>query len=121
MFHHYSRLHNQNDNVSAVDCVWNTWEDWPACPSGCPVGGGLQEKTRTRSKAVAAACNGIDCAGPDFEKEHCSREEELLEMLQVCKKEEDDLADAITECKVAKKTTTTPSTTTTTINYQEGD
>merc|ERR1719334_690203 len=40
------------DVCCPVDCVWNTWEDWPACPSGCPIGGGLQKKTRTRSRQL---------------------------------------------------------------------
>ena len=69
-----------NLNISAVDCVWGEWEAWPDCPSGCPVGGGLQEKTRTRVKAVVASCNGTECVGHEFEKKHCSREEEVLEM-----------------------------------------
>ena len=53
---------------------------WPVCPAGCPVGGGLHEKTRTRTKDAVASCNGTECEGHEFEKRHCSREEEVLEM-----------------------------------------
>jgi len=62
------------DICCPVDCVWGQWEEWAACPSGCPP----QEKIRIRSKAVLVACNGNDCLGDDFEEKSCSREEELL-------------------------------------------
>jgi len=87
-----------------VDCIWGEWEDWPACPSGCPVGGGLQEKTRTRIIVVEASCNGTECAGNDFETEHCSREDEvlilhaeLLDLYETVVQERDQLTDDVEE------------------------
>ena len=85
-------------HISAVDCVWNTWEDWPACPSGCPTGGGLQKKTRTRSKAIEAECNGQECDGLDYEKKHCSREQEIVELLQACNQEVSDTSKDLIAC-----------------------
>ena len=82
-----------------MNCEWNNWEAWPACPSGCPVGGGLQEKTRTRTKAVEAYCNGKECEGPDFEKEPCSREQEVLEDLNRCHQEVEGLSKKLEECQ----------------------
>jgi len=82
-----------------VDCVWSEWEAWPACPSGCPVGGGLQEKTRTRTIRTPASCNGIKCDGVDFEKEDCSREEEVLKILETIKFEKIQLSSELDSCK----------------------
>jgi len=88
-----------NEDVCCpVDCKWNDWEEWPACPSGCPVGGGLQQKTRTRSKAIEAACNGIECDGEDFEKKTCSREQEVMELLQACNQDVNGLTEDLYEC-----------------------
>merc|ERR1712029_343033 len=67
-----------NDVCCPVDCVWGAWQAWPACPSGCPVGGGLQEKFRQRTKSINASCSGKECEGEPFEKDSCSREEECL-------------------------------------------
>jgi len=76
-----------NQNVCCpVDCVWSAWEEWPSCPSGCPVGGGIHHKIRTRTKAIKAMCNGQECDGLDFEKRECSREQELLQLLNKCTK-----------------------------------
>jgi len=89
-----------NEDVCCpVDCVWNEWEAWPACPSGCPVGGGLQEKTRTRTIHRNATCNGIKCEGVDFEKEDCSREEEVLKILETIKFDKNQLASELESCK----------------------
>lgn len=60
------------DICCPVNCVWNPWGDWNPCPSGCN-----QKKIRTRTKAVEAECDGIDCAGMDYHEESCSREREL--------------------------------------------
>merc|ERR1712029_1135194 len=76
-----------NDVCCPVDCDWGAWEAWSACPSGCPLGGGLQNKTRTRTKSVEAFCNGNDCQGEVFEKEPCSREEEVVKEHSVVLKE----------------------------------
>jgi len=85
-----------NDVCCPVDCVWGAWEAWPACPSGWPEGGGLQEKMRLRTKSVETSCNGSDCDGEDFEKETCIREEELLkehdEVVKQFQLEKDQLA-----------------------------
>jgi len=60
------------DVCCPVNCIWSLWGEWNACPSGCD-----QHTTRTRTKAVVAECEGIDCAGMDYEEKSCSREREL--------------------------------------------
>lgn len=87
------------DVCCPVDCVWGEWEEWPACPSGCPIGGGLQQKTRTRKWSIEASCNGIKCEGVDFEKEDCSREEEVLKILETIKYEKTQLGSELEQCK----------------------
>jgi len=85
-----------NDVCCPVDCVWGAWEAWPACPSGCPLGGGLQNKTRTRSKTIEALCNGNECQGEDFEKQPCSREEEVVKDNNLVLRERD-------QCRLQKQ------------------
>jgi len=88
-----------NEDVCCpVDCKWNDWEEWPTCPSGCPVGGGLQKKTRTRSKAIEAQCNGRECDGPDFEKKDCSREIEIELDIEVCKEKKSEVSEDLIAC-----------------------
>jgi len=81
------------DVCCPVNCVWSSWDDWPACPSGCPP----QKKIRTRRKEVLAECNGRDCVGEDFEEKSCSKERELEDRiivlegeLQECSANSDD-------------------------------
>jgi len=62
-----------NEDVCCpINCVWSTWDEWNACPSGCN-----QKTIRTRSKDVVAECSGIECQGEDYEEMQCSREREL--------------------------------------------
>jgi len=76
------------DVCCPVNCVWNLWEEWNACPSGCD-----QHTTRTRTKAVVAVCNGTDCIGEDFEEKSCFRERELEDKIAVLKQQIDQCQD----------------------------
>merc|ERR1712029_1332178 len=94
-----------------VDCVWGIWEPWPDCPSGCPLEGGQHEKIRTRDRKVEASCNGELCRGKDYEKQPCSREEEVLDMLGTClsgkvhlAKEMNEMTEDLKKCKDSAST-----------------
>jgi len=94
-----------------VDCVWGIWEPWPDCPSGCPLEGGQHEKIRTRDRKVEASCNGELCKGKDYEKQPCSREEEVLDMLGTClsgkvhlAKEKNEMTEDLKKCKDSAST-----------------
>jgi len=94
-----------------VDCVWGIWEPWPDCPSGCPLEGGQHEKIRTRDRKVEASCNGELCRGKDYEKQPCSREEEVLDMLGTClsgkvhlAKEKNEMTEDLKKCKDSAST-----------------
>jgi len=80
------------DVCCPVNCVWNLWEEWNACPSGCD-----QHTTRTRTKAVVAVCNGTDCIGEDFEQKSCFRERELEDKIAVLKQQIDQCQDNTSE------------------------
>jgi len=76
------------DVCCPVNCIWSLWGEWNACPSGCD-----QHTTRTRTKAVVAECEGIDCAGMDYEEKSCSRERELEDKIT-------ELKQKIGQCQV---------------------
>jgi len=78
------------DVCCPVNCVWNLWEEWNACPSGCD-----QHTTRTRTKAVVAVCNGTDCIGEDFEQKSCFRERELEDEIAVLKQQIDQCQERV--------------------------
>jgi len=85
-----------NDDVCCpVNCVWNLWEEWNACPSGCD-----QHTTRTRTKAVVAICNGTDCTGEDFQEKSCSRERELEDEIAVLQQQIDQCQGTVVTCKL---------------------
>eukprot|EP00441_Pelagodinium_beii_P048005 CAMPEP_0197624826 /NCGR_PEP_ID=MMETSP1338-20131121/4350_1 /TAXON_ID=43686 ORGANISM="Pelagodinium beii, Strain RCC1491" /NCGR_SAMPLE_ID=MMETSP1338 /ASSEMBLY_ACC=CAM_ASM_000754 /LENGTH=1716 /DNA_ID=CAMNT_0043195061 /DNA_START=154 /DNA_END=5304 /DNA_ORIENTATION=+ len=53
-----------------VNCEWDEWRDWEACPVTCD--GAVRAKTRT--KRVQERSGGIPCAGNSTEKEYCNPE-----------------------------------------------
>jgi len=87
-----------NDNVCCpVNCVWSSWGEWNACPSGC-----YQRTTRTRTKDSEAKCGGIDCSGMDYMKKPCSREIELEEKITILE-ERINQCQGLDECVKVKR------------------
>jgi len=87
-----------HDHCCPVDCVWAAWEEWENCPSGCPAPGKIQERTRTRKRRTVKYCDGKECEGEDFEKEACTREEEVVKLLQQCKFKKSQLENYLNGC-----------------------
>ena len=52
----------------AVDCTWEQWGDWSACPDKC----GISTKFRAREK-IEHICGGLECKGLGIEEEDCDR------------------------------------------------
>ena len=52
----------------AVDCAWEEWGDWSACPDKC----GISKKFRDREKNEHI-CGGLVCMGLGREEKVCDR------------------------------------------------
>ena len=62
-----------------VDCVMGPWEDnqwsgWSSCETSCSARDGTGDQTRTRSPAINAANDGIECAEDTSEDQACTVE-----------------------------------------------
>ena len=54
----------------AVDCLWDTWNEWTTCTATC--GGG--EKGRKRAVVQEASGGGVPCTGPMNEFRSCNED-----------------------------------------------
>ena len=64
----------------AVDCTWEEWGEWSACPDKC----GVSTVFRTREKNEHK-CGGSPCTGPSREEEQCDRFAEVKMEKDQCK------------------------------------
>ena len=75
----------------AVDCTWEEWGEWSACPDKC----GVSKVSRTREKNEHK-CGGSPCTGLGREEEPCDR---FAEMKMENDKCEQNLVNATSEIK----------------------
>ena len=78
----------------AVDCTWEEWGDWSACPDKC----GISTKFRAREK-IEHICGGLECKGLGIEEEDCDRFAEVKMEKDQCHK---SLNDKLKEIKRLK-------------------
>jgi len=83
-----------NRKCCPVDCAWEEWSEWSACPDVC----GVSNRTRHREK-IEHQCGGNPCEGKGTEEQECNHFDDVKMELTDCKAHSEAQQTDIGHCK----------------------